>query len=707
MRFERIGLSNWRSFRGQQEIQFVVDPDKPITLLLGPNGSGKTALLNAFTWALYGEFTAGFDKRDALVNLEAVRADPDAQAWVELSFSHDGDSFTIRRSTSARQQTRQVPSTLVVTKNGERGVEADVHQILPPALRDLFFLPAESVTTASVLTSGEATDAASFDVGTAIRSLLSGDVYDHASKNLREATASEALKFPKNYRDETVRAAQNAYEQAIAEVNAAQDRQDNLPLLLSEAREKAAKAKQQAEVYNPVKIQAWEEKRSGMQRAIADAEAQIAAADEIYQELSHGLQMHFSRCAVHTAVRRLDLADEAGIMPPRIHEQVIQKTLDKGRCALCGEDLTESGRERVQQLEALASEGRLAVRGLESRTRLRQFQKEEVKALSSVRTRVVRLADKLGVGAPPTDADMKLVGAVLRTCIDVAHSLRRQAVKDFEESEDKGPKADDENLIEKAMVAQRRVDLLESEKEAIGRKVDELERRAADLLADYDKKAQKSEEHAHKTRALGILQEAKRYFDEARKGLETYGRKDFEKAVNQTYSDLVGKPYEIRVADDFKMKVQVRGTEEELPPSQSEKVLLLIACLGAIARLAPHYDQIAKEGRQFEDTGGVVTARGTGYPVVLDAPTSPLDDEYEEDVVHALPQLLPQTIVPVSAKAVETWEHIEGSCGAVYVLEMTSDNSTDRVIAWKGKDYRYSVNEETAVPARTRIVRIS
>ena len=128
---------------------------------------------------------------------------------------------------------------------------------------------------------------------------------------------------------------------------------------------------------------------------------------------------------------------------------------------------------------------------------------------------------------------------------------------------------------------------------------------------------------------------------------------------------------------------------------------------GAIARLAPHYEHIARLSQQFQLTGGVSTSRKSGFPVVLDAPTSPFDGEYEDEVVAALPNLLPQVIVPVSAKSVEVWERIEPRIGRAYVMELTSSKTTNRTVRWKGKDHTYSVEDANVSPARTRIVSLT
>ncbi|MCV7060827.1 AAA family ATPase [Mycolicibacterium vaccae] len=224
MKFVSLRLRNWRSFHGDNHIEFATDADRPVTLLLGPNGAGKTALLNAFTWVLYGQFTQGFDNPDQLVNLEAAELEPTAQASVELVIKHDNDECRIRRVPDAQSQSSDPTGTLVVTKNDQRAVEDDIFRILPPPLKDLFFFPAETFSTASVLKGDTPGEGTSFDVGTAIRALLSGDIYDHAFTDLSEAMNSEALKPPQNYRDEHHRCARRKYEQAQAELNDSEER---------------------------------------------------------------------------------------------------------------------------------------------------------------------------------------------------------------------------------------------------------------------------------------------------------------------------------------------------------------------------------------------------------------------------------------------------------------------------------------------------
>ncbi|WP_458682836.1 AAA family ATPase [Prescottella equi] len=709
MKFISLEMRNWRSFHGHNRIEFSTDQERPVTLLLGPNGAGKTTLLNAFTWVLYGQFTEGFDDHDRLVNLEAIAVDSRAQTSVELVFQHENDEFRVKRETDGQRQANNGDCDLIVTKNGERAVEDDIHRILPPPLKDLFFFPAETFSTASVLKGENPGEGTSFDVGTAIRALLSGDIYDHASADLRKAIESNALKPPMNYRDQTVDAAWRKYEQAQADLSEAEERSEKLPALTAEAREKAAKAKQEAERYNPEEIKKWELRYNELDGKVRNAEQGVGLAQRLFIELARSAHMHFARCAVATSIGRLDLAETAGLMPPRIHENVLERTIESHKCSLCGEQLTESGKARVTALRSRVADAQVAIRGVEIRTNLKQFATRRETDLDRLREEVTNLAQRFEVDVPAASADIRILSAVLRTCTDVSDRLLAQAKREFEgfrAASDVERPVDGQNPVDVAILKQGLVDALESETASISATLSDLENQAKSLFEDYQKKSGKTKEYARKSRAISILQEAKKYFDEARKGLEKFGREDFEKAINSTYSDLVRKEIEISVGDDFSIRVHAAGTTDRLPLSQSEKVLLLIAFLGSIARLAPQYEQIARSGKQLARTGGVETSQGQGFPVVLDAPTSPLDDEYEKEVVSALPNLLPQVIVPVSAKSVSVWEEIADKVGATYVMELTSRNATNRKVRWNGKDHTYSTQDIDVAPARTRLTRI-
>ena len=53
MRLQSIELTNFRQFK-DEKIQFAIDKNQNVTLIMGDNGSGKTSLAQAFFWCFYG-----------------------------------------------------------------------------------------------------------------------------------------------------------------------------------------------------------------------------------------------------------------------------------------------------------------------------------------------------------------------------------------------------------------------------------------------------------------------------------------------------------------------------------------------------------------------------------------------------------------------------------------------------------------------------
>src|SRR5580704_11210969 len=100
---QRIKLSGFLSYKDEQEIRFN---GSPLWMLSGTNGSGKSSIFDAVTYALFGYHRGGSQSAAELINKESNTLS------VEFDFSVDKQLYrikrTVRRRTSGVASTQQV-----------------------------------------------------------------------------------------------------------------------------------------------------------------------------------------------------------------------------------------------------------------------------------------------------------------------------------------------------------------------------------------------------------------------------------------------------------------------------------------------------------------------------------------------------------------------------------------------------------------------
>lgn len=195
MLIKNITLHNFRQFKGTQKIEFSNDPQKNVTVLLGDNTFGKTTILQAFNWCLYG--VADFPKDsnpDFLLNLEVsselAGVQQKSEVYVELILVHkDMEYIILRRQlyvdrgygtwTALQPQLNVSYKENGITKQVREGEEQRIiNSILPQSLSGYFFFDTERVSDIS----------SRKDLSDAVRGLLGLAAVGNARKHLGSRT---------------------------------------------------------------------------------------------------------------------------------------------------------------------------------------------------------------------------------------------------------------------------------------------------------------------------------------------------------------------------------------------------------------------------------------------------------------------------------------------------------------------------------------
>lgn len=195
MLIKSITLHNFRQFKGKQKLEFSSDSQKNVTVLLGDNTFGKTTILQAFNWCLYG--IADFPKDsnpDFLLNLEVSNelagVQQKSEVYVELILEHKDMEYIILRKqpyvdrgygnwTALQPQLTVSYKEGGITKQVREGEEQRIiNSILPQSLSGYFFFDTERVSDIS----------SRRDLSDAVRGLLGLAAVGNARKHLGSRT---------------------------------------------------------------------------------------------------------------------------------------------------------------------------------------------------------------------------------------------------------------------------------------------------------------------------------------------------------------------------------------------------------------------------------------------------------------------------------------------------------------------------------------
>jgi DNA sulfur modification protein DndD len=193
MILERVALENFGAYRGRHELELAPpSPERPVILVGGLNGEGKTTLLHALQLALYGKM-ARVSNRGDLGYEELLRravhrsANAEEGAAVEVTLRHvvegKAEALSVRRAWSRREgHTREL---LEVRRDGaidaaltERWAE-HLEGLMPVRLSGLFFFDGEKIEALADL------DRSAEALRTAIQVLLGLDLVDQLLADLQ------------------------------------------------------------------------------------------------------------------------------------------------------------------------------------------------------------------------------------------------------------------------------------------------------------------------------------------------------------------------------------------------------------------------------------------------------------------------------------------------------------------------------------------
>jgi DNA sulfur modification protein DndD len=210
MKLLRAEFKNFRLLR-DLELRFSTDDDKNLTVIRAANESGKTTILHALQWALYGDSALPGEGKD--FRLHPIDWDEESGKRVPISATVEFELTTYRKgATGGPKETRRryrivrtafedidattqrAPAAVRLYALNETGTspidapESFINDELPPELREVFFTDGDRAL--SFIEADVAVTTKRARVQRAIRSLLGLGVIEDAIKHVRQTAAA-------------------------------------------------------------------------------------------------------------------------------------------------------------------------------------------------------------------------------------------------------------------------------------------------------------------------------------------------------------------------------------------------------------------------------------------------------------------------------------------------------------------------------------
>lgn len=624
MILQKMSLTNFRQFRGSQEIEFARGATGKVTVVFGENGRGKTAIYRALLFCLYGEKRlsqdAQVDDRELyLVNYPEMEArSPDkkpVEARVCLDFTHAGRTYHIERSilgmladgevvqedNGVRLVTQDEGGNATTTRDSNE-IDVVVGHILDRGLREYFLFDGEKIER---LTRAGTEQRREISIG--VRKLLDIDVLE---------TAMRATSRLRKYLDSEIETrATGELARVIKQIRENDERSAELEArikTIDDELQHAGQEKKQVdgELDKIREIRDLLTARANLEKKERELEAQV---DELLQDMKNRTgkaALLLVRKTADKVFRNIDKRKQKHEIPSEIRRDLIDRLISEGRC-ICGTTIkagTEEHRNillwRNRTTDILTEDSMLNLwRYLGG---VRGHYDDIGGAAEAVLQKYAVVKNELQVTRRRIEELKQKIGSSARADASKLEKHRQQIERKIIKLEEEQAQAQEEIAVlreeHERLQQQRKV----IEKEQGIR--DEMSKRAALAAATSDALKSIHEEFTGETRDL-IGASATRYFREL---LDDEGKK--------TLRDVV-------VDSDYSIQVYDRWQKPFLANiSAGQRQIMSIAFIAALAGAAAGTDVLE-------------------MPLFMDTPFGRLSHEHRRNLLENVPKWCTQWVI--------------------------------------------------------------
>lgn len=686
MILERLVIRNFRQFKGEHEIIFSDNREKNVTLIHAENGFGKTTLLNAILWALYGYkgLTPDFEGKDQLIHnglAHSYRNKPnELEAMVHLTFKHDGGRYMLSRALNLAEQKvdpKKDRMSLETLRDGQTfnldRAQHRIQAIIPEGISKFLFFNGERIDELGLdKNRGQVTEAIHQMLGLnllqrAIEDLNHQNVRGKFRKDLADKTSDEKRDLIDQQANE-----ESKREQAQTKLTTAQKEIEAIDNEIVTIEAKLAANKETHELQaKRAQLQRQKDELSARADGVSKRLAKLIAED--------GYTLFTTELVAKGKAIMKDLRAKNQIPAPVI-DTFLQQLLDEGtciceRCLEPGSAEYEAVKKKLsdapnQDFNNAVSQLDHAVGILEgvaetTRDNLQQLTRE--RAELTQRTRAIE--------------------GELEDIHQKVGSKDDEKVKELEESRRKKALKRDELTS--------RCGSLKKEIEITGEAIAKLQNRIR-KMEDRQEKAMQAQ------RRVDAVEECSRVVTELLQAETEELRPLLNDEISEHFSKIIDRDYRAELSEDFDLRIRSwigdeddERVEQDVALSTGQRQVKLLVFIASLLSLAKRRSEIPTILRGLS---------GSEYPLVTDAPFGNIS-VFREGISRWVPNLAPQVTILLTPSQydgdVEKALRETGRVAKRYYLayhgpENSLRQGTNATLTVEGKEYQqyFSSDEE-------------
>jgi hypothetical protein len=358
MRFDSVRIKNYRQYKNIF-FDFKKSLDTDLHIIRASNGVGKTNLLNAVNWCLYGDEPHMSEEEDKLsICTESILKETSTygetfcEVEVEIKGTDKKSQITITRTVKVNSNTGNIASkdSLIVEENFQDGnteyyekdlARSRIEDMFPIGIREYFFFDGEQLLNYF----GEKTNT----------SAIKDSIYRIAQINSIQEAHSHLEEIIKKYNKE-IGDSQPKLMEVLQKKDDAIAARNNRISEIEDLKQQINHAK--SEISRLDKLIAGSkdavesnQKRNDNREKIANlTEQKNKIADQLKSLIREYTVLLFLYDVNKQVCNYIQKEEDEGNLNPNIDPDIIMRCLKKRRCVVCDEELTEEVEARLLEI---------------------------------------------------------------------------------------------------------------------------------------------------------------------------------------------------------------------------------------------------------------------------------------------------------------------------------------------------------------------